>query len=171
MNGSSPDSEKPKSKRRWMQFSLSTLFVLTLGIAGFLSGYKVGEKRGYQSGLNKRLSEECVARVYDVSDIVLAIDLNDLTPPRSSLPPAAPKENPSMGFGDFSSSPAAGRHPGSSVDFGSLIELITTTIKAGTWTDVGGAGNNFATPFQESFSHKPDSYCTRGNRRPSTEAT
>ncbi len=30
MDGSSPDSEKPKFKRRWMQFSLSTLFVLTL---------------------------------------------------------------------------------------------------------------------------------------------
>jgi len=108
-------SEKPKSRRRWLQFSLSTLFVLTLGVAGFLSGYRVGEERGYQTWLQKRLSETPVTRVYDVADLVSVAD------PRKH-PASRPSE-------------------GTLADFDSLIDLITTTIQPEEWDSVGGPGS------------------------------
>ena len=101
MSSPSLGSERPKSKRRWLQFSLSTLFVLTLGVAAFLSGYLVGERRAYQAELQRELSETAVTRVYDVADLVRMVDPGEYPPTRSSLSPDARKNATTEGFGAY----------------------------------------------------------------------
>jgi hypothetical protein len=141
MSSPSLGSERPKSKRRWFQFSLSAIFVLTLAVAGFLSGYLVGEQRGYQSGLQRRLSERPVVRVYDVADLVSVVDPDEYPPTRNSSSLDAPKSKTTKGFGSYDPPErSAAKPPGSPFDFDSIISMITTTIEPATWSDVGAAG-------------------------------
>ena len=153
MTSPSLGGERPKSKRRWLQFSLSSLFVLTLAVAGFLSGYLVGEDRGYESGLQRRLSETCVVRVYAVADLLTMIDPPPLPPPQASSSPDAPKTTMTPGFGN-SSVPylpyPPPRRSGPSPDYDSLIQVITSTIEPATWDSVGGPGQ--IAPYEENLS-------------------
>ena len=141
MTSPSLGSETPRSKWRWLQFSLSTLFVFTLGVAVFFSAYLVGERRVYQAKLQEQLSEERVTRVYDVADLVRMIDPDEYPPTRSSLLPNARKNATITGFGAPSppERPVA-RRSGPAPDFDSLIELIVVANEPDMWGDVGGPG-------------------------------
>ncbi|MEQ1829262.1 MAG: hypothetical protein ABL921_25080 [Pirellula sp.] len=57
----------PKSR---FQFTLVTIFVLLLAVAGTLSGYRVGFQRGYLGGERKRQLEIPFAKVFLVDDLV-----------------------------------------------------------------------------------------------------
>jgi len=143
-------SEKAKSKRRWLQFSLSTLFVVTLGVAGFFAGFRMGEERGYEMGVQRRRSETPVTRVYDVAGLGSVAGRREYAPrpssgsldPHSRAAPTGPEAVDALEYA--APSPCA-----PTVDFDSLIDLITTTVAPETWNDVGGRGS--IAPHEESL--------------------
>jgi hypothetical protein len=62
----------PRFNRRWFRFSLWTLLLVVLCFAGFFGGLRIGYDRGYASGQGQRERETPIARVYDVTDLLLA---------------------------------------------------------------------------------------------------
>ena len=61
---------KPFASRRGFQFTLVTLFILTLSVAGTLAGYRIGFRQGYVRGELKRKSEIPFSKVFGVADLV-----------------------------------------------------------------------------------------------------
>ncbi len=61
---------QPHPTKRRLQFTLVTLFILMLCVAGTLSGYRVGFDQGYVRGERKRQSEAPFPKVYAVADLV-----------------------------------------------------------------------------------------------------
>ena len=71
MNVAEPQPAVPKPKLRWFQFSLRTLLVAMLLVAGFFAGYRTGFQRGRAAGEAQREKDISYAVAYPVSDLLL----------------------------------------------------------------------------------------------------
>jgi hypothetical protein len=104
-----------------VRFTIRTLIFIMLCVAGILAGYRVGHEHGYATGREKRISEEPVAKTYEVSDILPFIVID----PQSGFPRPAGSEDMSQAVPDFDS----------------LVVMIENTIHPETWKSVGGVGS------------------------------